>query len=140
MSWADQDRIYPGLPKQELGNKKLMAEQKATDFIFLAVPFGVKMDVLLEAVNLAASELGRKVLHPRPGPADRAAHARPGPPSRAGGWCRITLRGANAQDTTVLRRDLVKFYAYEYSLMPEGSKDLSNQDLADLIEFLYRGR
>ena len=41
-----------------------MAEQKATDFIFLAVPFGVKMEALREAVNLAASELGRQVLHP----------------------------------------------------------------------------
>jgi putative membrane-bound dehydrogenase-like protein len=52
----------------------------------------------------------------------------------------ITLRRANAEETTVLRRDILEIKAYTASLMPEGVEaNVSAQNFADLLEFLQRG-
>jgi len=52
----------------------------------------------------------------------------------------ITLRRANAEETTVLRRDILEIKAYTASLMPEGVEaNVSPQNFADLLEFLQRG-
>ncbi len=49
----------------------------------------------------------------------------------------ITLLGQEAKQQVILRKDLEILRASEKSLMPEGlEKDLSRQDLADVIEFL----
>jgi putative heme-binding domain-containing protein len=49
----------------------------------------------------------------------------------------ITLRRANAEETTVLRRDIAEIKAWPASLMPEGvEKNVSPQDFADLLVFL----
>ena len=49
----------------------------------------------------------------------------------------ITLRRANAEETTVLRRDIAEIKAWPASLMPEGvEKNISPQDFADLLSFL----
>ena len=49
----------------------------------------------------------------------------------------ITLRGPLAQETSVLRSDLVKMEALPGSLMPAGlDAAMSKQDLADLVSFL----
>jgi putative membrane-bound dehydrogenase-like protein len=53
----------------------------------------------------------------------------------------ITLRRANAEETTVLRRDILEIKAYTASLMPEGIEaNVSAQNFADLLEFLQRGQ
>jgi putative membrane-bound dehydrogenase-like protein len=52
----------------------------------------------------------------------------------------ITLRRANAEETVVLRRDILEIKAYTASLMPEGIEaNVSAQNFADLLEFLQRG-
>lgn len=52
----------------------------------------------------------------------------------------ITLRRAEGQETTVLRRDIAEIKAYPFSMMPEGlDQSLSPADFADLLEFLRRG-
>jgi putative membrane-bound dehydrogenase-like protein len=52
----------------------------------------------------------------------------------------ITLRRANAEETIVLRRDILEIKAYTASLMPEGVEaNVSAQNFADLLEFLQRG-
>jgi putative membrane-bound dehydrogenase-like protein len=49
----------------------------------------------------------------------------------------ITLRRANAEENTVLRRDIAEIKAWPASLMPEGiEKNVSPQDFADLFVFL----
>jgi putative membrane-bound dehydrogenase-like protein len=49
----------------------------------------------------------------------------------------ITLRRANAEETTVLRRDIAEIKAWPASLMPEGiEKNVSPQEFADLFVFL----
>jgi putative heme-binding domain-containing protein len=53
----------------------------------------------------------------------------------------ITLRRANAEETIVLRRDILEIKAYPASLMPEGIEaNVTAQNFADLIEFLQRGQ
>ena len=53
----------------------------------------------------------------------------------------MTLRRAERQETTVLRRDIAEMHASGVSLMPEGvEKVLSPQDFADLLELLRLGR
>ena len=53
----------------------------------------------------------------------------------------ITLRRANAEETTVLRRDILEIKAWPASLMPEGvENNISAQNFADLLEFLQRGQ
>ncbi len=53
----------------------------------------------------------------------------------------LTLRRAERQETTVLRKDVEEIRSTNVSLMPEGlEKNLSAQDLADLLELLRRGR
>jgi putative membrane-bound dehydrogenase-like protein len=52
----------------------------------------------------------------------------------------ITLRRANAEETVVLRRDILEIKAYTASLMPEGIEaNVTAQNFADLLEFLQRG-
>jgi putative heme-binding domain-containing protein len=52
----------------------------------------------------------------------------------------ITLRRANAEETIVLRRDILEIKAYTASLMPEGVEaNVTAQNFADLLEFLQRG-
>jgi len=52
----------------------------------------------------------------------------------------ITLRRANAEETVVLRRDILEIKAHTASLMPEGIEaNVTPQNFADLIEFLQRG-
>ncbi len=52
----------------------------------------------------------------------------------------VTLRRAMAEETTVLRRDILEIKAWPASMMPEGlENNLSAQDFADLLEFLQRG-
>jgi len=52
----------------------------------------------------------------------------------------ITLRRANAEETVVLRRDILEIKAYTASLMPEGIEaNVTPQNFADLLEFLQRG-
>ncbi len=52
----------------------------------------------------------------------------------------ITLRRANAEETIVLRRDILDIQSYKASLMPEGVEaNVNAQGFADLIEFLQRG-
>jgi putative membrane-bound dehydrogenase-like protein len=49
----------------------------------------------------------------------------------------LTLKRANAETTTILRRDLDVITAWPASLMPEGiEKNVSAQDFADLLVFL----
>jgi putative heme-binding domain-containing protein len=49
----------------------------------------------------------------------------------------ITLRSSNAEDETILRRNVVEIRTSSVSLMPEGlEKDMNRQDLADVIAFL----
>src|SRR5205823_6623384 len=49
----------------------------------------------------------------------------------------ITLRGQEGKEQTLLRNELDEFASTGKSLMPEGlEKDLSQQDLADLIAYL----
>jgi putative heme-binding domain-containing protein len=53
----------------------------------------------------------------------------------------ITLRRANAEETIVLRRDILEIKAYTASLMPEGVEaNVTAQNFADLLEFLQRGK
>jgi putative membrane-bound dehydrogenase-like protein len=53
----------------------------------------------------------------------------------------ITLRRANAEETIVLRRDILEIKAYTVSLMPEGVEaNVTAQNFADLLEFLQRGK
>jgi putative membrane-bound dehydrogenase-like protein len=53
----------------------------------------------------------------------------------------ITLRRANAEETVILRRDILEIRAWPASLMPEGvEKNLTAQDFADLLEFLQKGQ
>jgi len=53
----------------------------------------------------------------------------------------ITLRRAERQETTVLRRDIAEIHSTGVSLMPEGMENImTTQDLADLIELLRRPR
>ncbi|MBI3854351.1 MAG: c-type cytochrome, partial [Planctomycetes bacterium] len=53
----------------------------------------------------------------------------------------ITLRRANAEETVVLRRDILEIKAYTASLMPEGIEaNVTPQNFADLLEFLQRGQ
>ncbi|HVE39063.1 MAG TPA: PVC-type heme-binding CxxCH protein [Planctomycetota bacterium] len=53
----------------------------------------------------------------------------------------ITLRRANAEETTVLRRDILEIKAYTASLMPEGVEaNVNAQNFADLLEFLQQGK
>ena len=52
----------------------------------------------------------------------------------------ITLRRALGEENTILRRDILEIKAWPASMMPEGlENNLSNQDFADLLEFLRRG-
>ena len=52
----------------------------------------------------------------------------------------ITLRRANAEETLVLRRDILEIKAYTASLMPEGVEaNVTAQNFADLLEYLQRG-
>ncbi len=52
----------------------------------------------------------------------------------------LTLRRANAEETTVLRKDILELKAWPASMMPEGLENsLSPQNFADLLEFLRRG-
>jgi putative heme-binding domain-containing protein len=52
----------------------------------------------------------------------------------------ITLRRANAEETTIARKDLLEFRAWPASMMPEGLENsISVQEFADLLEFLGRG-
>jgi putative heme-binding domain-containing protein len=49
----------------------------------------------------------------------------------------LTLRRANAEETTVLRRDIAEIKAWPASLMPEGiERNVSPQDFTDLLLFL----
>jgi len=49
----------------------------------------------------------------------------------------ITLRSSNAEDETILRRNVVEIRTSRVSLMPDGlEKDMNRQDLADVIAFL----
>jgi putative heme-binding domain-containing protein len=49
----------------------------------------------------------------------------------------ITLRRAQADETTILRQDIAEIKAWPASMMPEGLQDaLSAQNFADLLEFL----
>ncbi|HZE98768.1 MAG TPA: PVC-type heme-binding CxxCH protein [Planctomycetota bacterium] len=53
----------------------------------------------------------------------------------------ITLRRANAEETIVLRRDILEIKAWPASLMPEGVENNVNaQQFADLLDFLQRGQ
>jgi putative membrane-bound dehydrogenase-like protein len=53
----------------------------------------------------------------------------------------ITLRRANAEETIVLRRDILEIKAWPASLMPEGIEiNINAQGFADLLEFLQRGQ
>jgi putative membrane-bound dehydrogenase-like protein len=53
----------------------------------------------------------------------------------------LTLRRANAEESVILRRDILEMRAWPASLMPEGvEKNLSAQDFADLLEFLQKGQ
>ncbi|HXG11094.1 MAG TPA: c-type cytochrome, partial [Gemmataceae bacterium] len=53
----------------------------------------------------------------------------------------VTLRRAERQETTVLRKDIAEMRSTGVSLMPEGvEKSLTPQDLADLLELLRRER
>lgn len=52
----------------------------------------------------------------------------------------VTLRGADAKDETLLRTDIDTLESTARSLMPEGfEKDLSRQDLADVMAYLGDG-
>jgi putative heme-binding domain-containing protein len=52
----------------------------------------------------------------------------------------VTLRRAERQETTVLRKDIAEMRSTGVSLMPEGlDKLVQPQDLADLLELLRRG-
>jgi putative membrane-bound dehydrogenase-like protein len=52
----------------------------------------------------------------------------------------VTLRRAQGEQTTVLRRDILEIKAWPASLMPEGlDAALSAQNFADLIEYLRKG-
>jgi putative membrane-bound dehydrogenase-like protein len=52
----------------------------------------------------------------------------------------ITLKRANAEETLVLRRDILEIKAWPASLMPEGVENSVNaQGFADLLEYLQRG-
>jgi putative membrane-bound dehydrogenase-like protein len=52
----------------------------------------------------------------------------------------ITLRGQEGREETLLRRDVDELQTTGKSLMPEGlEKDMSRQDMADLLMFLRRG-
>ncbi len=52
----------------------------------------------------------------------------------------LTLRRAQGEETTVLRRDIAEIKAWPASMMPEGlEKNLTPQDFADLLEFLQLG-
>jgi len=49
----------------------------------------------------------------------------------------ITFRSSRAEDDTILRKNVVEIRASSVSLMPDGlEKDMSRQDLADVIAFL----
>jgi putative heme-binding domain-containing protein len=49
----------------------------------------------------------------------------------------ITLRSSNAEDDTILRRNIAEIRTSSVSLMPDGlEKDMNRQDLADVIAFL----
>jgi len=51
----------------------------------------------------------------------------------------ITLRRAEGAQETVLRRDIEALSSTGKSIMPEGvEKDLTPQDMADLLAFLLR--
>lgn len=53
----------------------------------------------------------------------------------------VTLRRAERQESTILRKDIAEIRATSVSLMPEGlEKNVSPQDLADLLELLRRGK
>jgi len=53
----------------------------------------------------------------------------------------ITLRRANGEQSSILRRDIAELKAWPASLMPEGLENsLSAQDFADLLDFLRRGK
>jgi putative heme-binding domain-containing protein len=53
----------------------------------------------------------------------------------------ITLRRANAEETIVLRRDILEIKAWPASLMPEGVEtNVNAQGFADLLELLQRGQ
>lgn len=53
----------------------------------------------------------------------------------------VTLKRANAEETLVLRRDILEIKAWPASLMPEGVENSVNaQGFADLLEFLQRGQ
>ncbi len=53
----------------------------------------------------------------------------------------LTLRRANGEESSVLRRDIAEIKAWPASLMPEGLENsLSPQDFSDLLEFLRRGK
>jgi putative heme-binding domain-containing protein len=52
----------------------------------------------------------------------------------------LTLRRANAEETLVLRRDILEIKAWPASLMPDGIEStLTAQNFADLLEFLHGG-
>jgi len=52
----------------------------------------------------------------------------------------ITLKRANAEETLVLRRDILEIKAWPASLMPEGVENSVNaQGFADLLEYLQKG-
>jgi putative heme-binding domain-containing protein len=52
----------------------------------------------------------------------------------------ITLKRANAEETLILRRDILEIKAWPASLMPEGVENSVNaQGFADLLEYLQRG-
>jgi putative membrane-bound dehydrogenase-like protein len=53
----------------------------------------------------------------------------------------VTLRRAERQEITVLRKDIAEIRSTNVSLMPEGfEKNLTPQDLADLLELLRKGQ
>jgi putative membrane-bound dehydrogenase-like protein len=53
----------------------------------------------------------------------------------------VTLKRANAEETLVLRRDILEIKAWPASLMPEGVENSVNaQGFADLLEYLQRGQ
>jgi putative membrane-bound dehydrogenase-like protein len=52
----------------------------------------------------------------------------------------VTLRRANGEETTVLRRDILEMKAWPASMMPEGLENaVTVQEFADLLDFLQRG-
>ncbi len=53
----------------------------------------------------------------------------------------LTLKRANAEETLVLRRDILEIKAWPASLMPEGVEiNVNAQGFADLLEYLQRGQ